>query len=223
MANVFDRFKSLPGFGGGRSGGGGAGGEWPESLPNNAKSEPNSLGVVSTGQGAAQGGQPSSEPSVCQFKFQIIPGGPTVEFPAYLNSFGSRFTPSWNEYQEIGRADPKILMSSYSKEVDFDFTVVAENPGDRNVDNIFKKLEDLSKASLPNYFPGNQGFQGNFVRFTICRIYKDEVGYIVNLQYQWENDKTSWIDNLPILGRVNMTVKWIGNKMPQSSARTFSF
>ena len=223
MANTKDRFSQFLGFGGGRTGGGGAGGYWPDSPGDTSNSDPNSLGAVSTGQGASSGGGASNEPTTCEFKFQVIPGGPTIEFPAYLNSFGSRFSPSWNEYQEIGRADPKVLMSSFSKEVDFDFTVVAENPGDRNVNQIFKKLEDLSKASLPQYYGGNKGFQGNFVKFTICRVYRNQIRYIASLQYQWENDKTSWIDNLPILGRVNMTIRWVGEKMPQSSQRMFSF
>lgn len=158
-----------------------------------------------------------------EFKFVVIPEGVTVSFPAYLNSLGTRFSPSWQSYQELGRADAKMLLSSFSKEVDIDFTVVAENSSDRNVTSIFQKLDNLSKASLPNYFPGNKGFQGNFVRFTIGKIYKDEIAYISSLQYQWENDKTSWIDDLPLLGRVNMTLGWVGKKMPQSSQKIFSY
>lgn len=154
-----------------------------------------------------------------EFKFTVIPQGPTIEFPAYINSMGSRFSPSWQTYQEVGRADPKVLMSSFSKEVDLDFTVVAENSSDRNVRSIFDKLDNLSKGAQPRYYPGNRGYQGNFVRFTIGKIYKNEIGYLTSLQYQWENDKTSWINDLPVLGRVNMTITWVGNRMPQSSQR----
>lgn len=154
-----------------------------------------------------------------EFKFVVIPDGITVEFPAYINSIGSRFSPNWQTYQEVGRADAKVLMNSFSKEVDLDFTVVAENFSDRNVETIFTKLDNLSKAAQPKYYPGNRGYQGNFVRFTIGKIYKDEIGYLTSLQYQWENDKTSWINDLPILGRVNMTITWVGKRMPQSSQR----
>ena len=42
-------------------------------------------------------------------------------------------------------------------------------------DPIWNKLDDLSKGTLPNYFPGNKGFQGNFIEFTIGDIYINEM------------------------------------------------
>jgi hypothetical protein len=164
----------------------------------------------------------AAKPPFENIKFTIIPLNETVEFPAYINTIASRFAPSWTDFPEIGRADAKVLLSSFAKDVDINFTVVAENDSDANVNKIFNKLQILSRATMPRYFSGNKGFQGNFIQFTIGNIYVDEIGYVNSLDYQWENDKTSWIDDLPMLTTVNMTIKWVGKKMPSDAISIFS-
>ena len=164
----------------------------------------------------------SPKPRFTQLKFKIRPLNLTVNFPAYINTISSRFAPQWQDFTEIGRADSKVLLASFAKDVDLNFTVVAEG-GISDTQSVFNKLDDLSKGTLPNYFPGNKGFQGNFIEFTIGDIYIDEIGYINSLDYQWENDKTSWIDNLPVLTTVNMTIRWIGKKMPSSDTNFHIF
>lgn len=162
------------------------------------------------------------------FKFKAIPedsGIGTVEFEAALNTMSARFTPSWERYKEIGRADPKILYSEFVKEVDVDFTVVAGSESSnlrdgRTTDEIFDKLESLSKMARPNYV-GSNGYQGIFVEFTIGRIYYKQIGYISNLQYTWENDKTSWDKELPMLTRANMTIMWVGRRAPNTKNNVF--
>jgi|LakMenE18May11ns_1017448.scaffolds.fasta_scaffold9866623_2 hypothetical protein len=163
----------------------------------------------------------SIKPRFTQLIFKIIPLQLTVTFPAYLNTISSRFAPNWQDFTEIGRADSKVLLASFAKDVDLNFTVVAEG-GRSDTQSMFNKLDDLAKGTLPNYFEGNKGFQGNFVNFTIGDIYINEIGYINSLDYQWENDKTSWIDNLPVLTTVNMTLRWIGKKMPSAAENIFS-
>jgi len=157
------------------------------------------------------------------FKFKLLPTNEVAEFPADLNAIGSRFTPSWDNFMEVGRGDAKILLNSYGKEIDLDWNVVAGSTTNltRDVDRTFDQLETLSKATTPYYGPGPDGYQGIFVEFTLGRLYVNQIGYIVNLQYNWENDKISWINGLPVLTRVNMTLAWIGRRMPQSTANHF--
>lgn len=179
-----------------------------------------------------------------QFKFKAIPdsGIGEIEFEAAINTMSARFTPSWDRFKEIGRADPKIIYSEFVKEVDLDFTVVAKgqfNPavaqafgaitgitpastsGDRTTDEIFNKLEQLSKMARPAYYTSNNGYQGVFVEFTVGRIYYKQIGYISNLQYTWENDKTSWDKELPMLTRANMTIMWVGRLAPNVANNVF--
>lgn len=164
-------------------------------------------------------GQPRE---IIDFNFRLIPSGEEIDFPANINTIGSRYGPSWQDFQEIGRADPKVLMGSFSKDVDIDFTVVATGYDGHKVLDIFDKLETLSKGARPNYFSGNKGYQGSFIEFTVGRIFIEEIGFITQLQYQWENDKTSFIENLPILARANMTLRWVGRKMPQVASSIYS-
>jgi hypothetical protein len=163
-----------------------------------------------------------AKPPFETIKFVIIPLGTSVEFPAYINTIASRFAPSWTDFPEIGRADAKVLLSSFAKDVDINFTVVAENNVDADVSTMFDKLQDLSRATMPHYFSGNKGFQGNFLQFTIGKIYVDEIGYVSSLDYQWENDKTSFIEDLPMLTTVNMTIRWVGKRMPSDTNDIFS-
>lgn len=162
---------------------------------------------------------PNSAP--LDYRFTILPGGDTVEFDAYFNNINARFSPVWQTYKEVARADPKLLYNEFAKEVDIDFHAVAEGNG-KTTDVIFDRLETLAKGISPTYYPG-LGYQGNFVMFTIGRIYRQQVGYITNLQYSWENDKTSWDAQLPMLTRVNMTIAWIGRRMPQTPTPYFRF
>ena len=158
------------------------------------------------------------------FEFELLPdpGVGVIEFEADINSIGSRFSPSWQQFMEVGRADPKILYSQYVKEVDLDFNVVATG-GTNDTRAVFRKLDNLAKSTAPQYFSSTNSYQGHFLKFSIGDIYSNEIGYVSSLQYQWENDKTSWIDNLPLLTRANMTIIWIGKKMPQSSNKLYNY
>jgi hypothetical protein len=159
------------------------------------------------------------------FEFELLPdpGVGTIEFEADINSIGSRYSPSWQQFMEVGRADPKILYSQYVQEVDLDFNVVATGNDGNKVADVFAKLDNLAKAAAPQYFSGTNSYQGHFLKFSIGDIYLNEIGYVTSLQYQWENDKTSWIDNLPLLTRANLTIVWIGKKMPQSSNKIYNY
>lgn len=154
------------------------------------------------------------------FRFIIRPGGDRVDFPAYLNNFNIRYSPAWQLYKEVGRADAKVLYNEFMKELDLDFHVVAEGNGVTTRLNFEDRLEVLNKAVAPTYYPG-LGYQGNFVEFTIGNVYRNEIGYVTNLQYSIENDKTSWRDQRPMLIRVNMTIAWVGKRIPQASTPFF--
>lgn len=158
------------------------------------------------------------------FEFELIPdpGVGLIQFPADLNSVSSRFSPSWQQFMEVGRADPKVLYSQYVKEVDLDFNVVATSEIDNNVHHIFTKLDNLAKAAAPQYYSSTSAYQGHFLRFTIGNLFRKEIGYVSSLQYQWENDKVSWRDQLPMLTRANMTIIWVGKRMPQSSVKLYN-
>lgn len=159
------------------------------------------------------------------FEFELIPdpGVGLLEFAADINSVSSRFSPSWQQFMEVGRADPKILYSQYVKEVDLDFNVVATSETDNNVHQVFQKLDNLAKAAAPQYYSSTNSYQGHFLRFTIGNLFSREIGYVSSLQYQWENDKTSWIDQLPVITRANMTIIWVGKRMPQSSNKLYNY
>lgn len=161
-----------------------------------------------------------SPQKLINFKFKLTPENAQVEFPAYLKAISANFNSNWNTYDEVGRADPKVLYASFSKTLSIDFFAVAEHEsGDAAA--IFDKLELLAKSVVPKY--SGAGFQGNFVIFTLGNMYVNQVGYVTSLTYNWDNTQITWdIEaQLPHITDVSMTINWVGRKMPESSIHRF--
>lgn len=162
-----------------------------------------------------------SKPQLIKFKFELDPSGVIIELPAYLENITSRFNAEWTTYPEIGRADPKVLYNSFSKDISLSFKVVAES-NNRTTFDTFTDLEKLSKTTVP-YYQGQPGFVGNFIIFTIGNIYVKQVGYVTNLSYGWDNSEVTWDleAQLPYFTSVNMSIAWIGRLMPSNRHNFF--
>lgn len=166
---------------------------------------------------------------VIDFKFELDPYGTRIELPSLVQTLSVSFAPSWSTHTEVGRADPKVLYESFSKNISLAFKVVAEGKSVSPADT-FRNLEILSKTTTPNY-NGIRSYQGNFVIFTIGRIFIRQVGYITNLQYNWNNTEVTWDvgspmsggegSKLPMWTDVTMDIAWIGSKMPKSTNKYF--
>lgn len=157
---------------------------------------------------------PSKHPGL-PFKFELIPTGQVVEFEAYIKTINDRFSPQWETSAELGRADHKILYNRFVREIDINFVIVALEKGEPK--SNFQKLNDLTKSVYPRYIE-NYGFQGNFVKFTIGGMFKDEVGYVITLQNSVNNEETTWdlSEGLPLYSNINMVIGFIGKEMPDS-------
>ena len=160
-------------------------------------------------------------------KFDILGVG-SITLPALIINAQARMEGQWDEFSEIGRADPKVLLGKFSKTVDLDFLVVATGHGGTTVEKTLEQLELLSKVTTPNYsVASNAGYQGVFVKWAFGGLYRNQFFYVNSLGYTWDNEGITWHNvesgstALPVISKVNMTLQYVGRMIPSVQTRFF--
>ena len=161
-----------------------------------------------------------------KFRFESVgfsgTNGRAIIFRAYINNLSDTFSPSWNPSQDQGRADPKVLYSSFGREISVDFKVVVHSADEQH--NVWDKLSALARNTYPVY--AGSGFHGQFIRVTIGDLYVKQYMYITGLTYDWDNE-TPWeiTDGvqLPMYTNVNMSLSWVGASKPKAEQIPYSY
>jgi len=129
--------------------------------------------------------------------------------------------PGWDENQDQGRADAKIMLGSWSRNISLDFTVPIFSRGELEI--VYNKLDELARLTYPIY--QGSGFTGTYVKVTIGDLYRGVPMYITDLSYDWDNE-TPWElekgKQVPYYTSVNMTLGWIGTQRPEYNTKAFS-
>ena len=148
--------------------------------------------------------------------------GPLIKLRAYFRGdITHDTTPTWDARQDIGRADPKFMYQSFARTINFSFDVVAEG-GSLDAEHVKDTLNKLEELTVPIYEEG-KGFQGNYVKFTIGKLYIGQYGVINSLNIRFNNSEISWdLDSkLPFFATVSMSISWIGKRRPDIGTKTF--
>jgi hypothetical protein len=89
-----------------------------------------------------------------------------------------------------------------------------------SIDSVTAKLNELSKLALPVY---NGPFVGSYVKFSIGKLYTEEMGYIKGLTFDWDNSQIVWDEDkeLPMITNVSMEIGYIGKRKPQVASNFF--
>lgn len=125
-----------------------------------------------------------------------------LKFEAHITSIDDSSSPSWNEYFDMGRADPKVFYGSYSRNYNINFMVIALNQQEHE-DN-YNNLAKLGKCTMPIYQSG-YGYNAPHILFQIGNLVKG-YGIITNLTYNWNGD-TPWVQEMPLYTDVNLSIK----------------
>ena len=156
------------------------------------------------------------------FKAMIPPGGsgPMVKFRALIDSISDDSSPSWSENSDIGRADPKMLYSSYSRTISVEFKTVALNNGEETL--WIEALNTLKEMTKPVYQPG-KGYNGVFCHMKLGQLI-DAYGMLTSVTYTIDNE-TPWINDVPIVIQASVTLRAIDNKKPdfQKGDKAFNY
>lgn len=148
-----------------------------------------------------------------------------LSFPAFITSISDSFSPTWESYNDMGRADPKVMYSQFSRQLTISWKTVALKIEEARA--IYQKLDILARAVHPHYVAG-KGFVGRFVKFSIAKLYINEYGYINSLNVSIDNS-TPWDTDeegsgeWPIVTNIDMGITWIGDKRPDAGkSRSYS-
>jgi len=81
-------------------------------------------------------------------------------------------------------------------------------------------LNQLSKLSLPVY---NGPYVGSYVKFSIGKLYTNEMGYIKSINFEWDNSTIVWdeAEEFPMITAVSMEIGYIGKRKPQVASNFF--
>ena len=104
------------------------------------------------------------------------------KFKAFLGTLSETFAPSWNGEQDQGRADPRMLYTSFERSIALDFIVPIFSEDHRTA--IWGKLQKLAHRTMPVY--GGAGFYGKTVSVTIGDMFKSKEMIITDLGFDWD-------------------------------------
>ena len=148
--------------------------------------------------------------------------GELIQFRAYINAINDSFAPGWDENQDQGRADAKIMLAGWSRSISLDFIVPIHSSDEFS--NVWQKLDELARLTYPKYVPG-KSFTGTYVQVTVGDLYKAVPMYVTDLSYDWDNETPWEIESgkqVPRYTNVSMTLGWIGIQRPEYNTKAFS-
>lgn len=89
-----------------------------------------------------------------------------------------------------------------------------------SVKHVTSQLNELARLALPLY---NGPYVGSYVKFSIGKLYTDEMGYIKGLTFDWDNSQIVWDEEneLPMITNVSMEIGYIGKRKPQVTSNFF--
>jgi hypothetical protein len=143
-----------------------------------------------------------------------------LNFEAHITSINDSSSPSYNEYFDMGRADPKVFYGGANRQINLSFFVVALDDREHEHNHDFL-LARLGRMTYPIYKTGS-GYNSPHVLFQIGKLHKG-YGVITSLTYDWKPE-SPWKDLRPLYTDVNMTIKVLANSLgrrPDASSRYF--
>ncbi len=117
---------------------------------------------------------------IVKFYFELIGNNSTnsfLFFRAYLNSLSDAFSPQWDSYKYVGRAENFYKYNGFSRDINLDFTIY----GHTRIEMIpiYQKLNALVGSTAPDY-SGNL-MKGNFIKLTIGDYLLNVPGFVKNI------------------------------------------
>ena len=203
--------------------------EFRRAVANGIKTEIESRNRDQLGYGGAQQedalqklkvGQKPSKEDLVPFYISAQGGGEAVYFRAGINSISDSFNPEWAQEKEIGRADPKILLTGFGRSISLDLTLAAG--AESELIPMWTKINKLAGWTAPNYV-GN-GYTGNFVELTLGDIYDGIPCYITAFGVDVDNESPWEISagkRAPKYCNVSIELAYIGKKIPQNGSKFY--
>jgi hypothetical protein len=105
----------------------------------------------------------------------------TLNFRAYLDNISDSYSAGWNQQKYMGRAESFYKYNSFSRDVSFGFTIVADNK--KNLAEMYHQLNILASSLAPSYTAAGY-MAGNLHQLTLGDYFKGTYGIIQSLNYE---------------------------------------
>jgi hypothetical protein len=105
----------------------------------------------------------------------------TINFRAYLDNISDSYSAGWNQQKYMGRAESFYKYNSFSRDVSFGFTIVADSK--KNLIEMYEQLNALASSLAPSYTTAGY-MAGNLHQLTLGDYFKGTYGIIQSLNYE---------------------------------------
>lgn len=121
-----------------------------------------------------------TDKDIIKFYFELI-GNNTANsflfFRAYLNNLSDAFSPQWDSYKYVGRAENFYKYNGFSRDINLEFTIYGHTRVEMKP--LYNKLNALVGSTAPDY-SGNL-MKGNFLKLTVGDYLLNVPGFIKNI------------------------------------------
>lgn len=130
-----------------------------------------------------------------------------LNFEAHITNISDSSNPSYNEFYDMGRADPKLFYSGVNRQINLSFFLIGFNEKEHK-DNHDIYLARLGRLTYPIY-ESNRGYSSPHVLLTIGNLFQG-YGVITSLTYDWKPE-SPWIDHRPLYTDISLTFRVLAN------------
>ena len=151
-----------------------------------------------------------------------------IQFRSTISGVTETFSPSWNGIKYPGRADKAYMYSEFERTLSFNFKAYASSRNEMK--NMWKKLSELSKLTMPTY---GSAYSGHICYFRLGQIWgngkKGVPSLITSLSYtipddlSWDINHDGKLAELPIGADVSIGLTLLPDTIYDSSKNHYSF
>ena len=155
--------------------------------------------------------------------------GKIIQFRSTINGVTETFSPSWNGIKYPGRADKAYMYSEFERTLSFSFKAYATSRDEMK--NMWKKLSELSKLTMPTY--EGSAYSGHICYFRLGQLwgngYKGVPSLITSLTYTipddlpWDINHDGKLSELPLGVDVSVGLTILPETIYKSSKNHYSF
>lgn len=127
-----------------------------------------------------------------------------IHFRAFLDQISDNYSANWQDTQYIGRGEKFYNYTGFDRKVSLGWTVAAQSKAE--LTPMYRKLNYLASICAPNYSPSGY-MQGNIVKLTIGGYFWQQPGIITSLNYEMNDDNSTWEIGINDEGNYDPSVK----------------
>ena len=151
-----------------------------------------------------------------------------IQFRSTISGVTETFSPSWNGIKYPGRADKAYMYSEFERTLSFNFKAYASSRNEMK--NMWKKLSELSKLTMPTY---GSAYSGHICYFSLGQLWGNakqgvpslitSLSYTIPDDLSWDINHDGELAELPIGADVSIGLTILPDTIYKSNKNHYSF